>query len=137
MLASTINKTLSIPVLSDSTTQDLYRGIRQQLASLLGGVEQKDLNTMSLGLGHSMSRFKLKFSTDKVDTMVIQAIALLDDLDKEINIYSMRVKVSRTRLVLLHELTSGMVRLAFPRDGQDYRRQFGLRQGCQGNGSVH
>lgn len=49
---------------------------------------------MSLGLGHSMSRFKLKFSTDKVDTMVIQAIALLDDLDKEINIYSMRVKVS-------------------------------------------
>jgi len=40
------------------------------------------------------SRFKLKFSPDKVDTMVIQAIALLDDLDKEINIYSMRVKVS-------------------------------------------
>ena len=37
----------------------------------------------------------MKFSTDRVDTMVIQAIALLDDLDKEINIYSMRVKVSR------------------------------------------
>lgn len=30
--------------------------------------------------------------------MVVQAIALLDDLDKEINIYSMRVKVSRTSL---------------------------------------
>ena len=27
--------------------------------------------------------------------MIVQAIALLDDLDKEINIYSMRVKVSR------------------------------------------
>jgi len=40
-----------------------------------------------------LSRYKLKFSPDKVDTMVIQAIALLDDLDKEINIYSMRVKV--------------------------------------------
>ena len=26
--------------------------------------------------------------------MIVQAIALLDDLDKEINIYSMRVKVS-------------------------------------------
>jgi nucleolar protein 58 len=94
ILGSTIHKELSIPVISDSSTQDLYRGIRQQLASLLGGVDTKDLNTMSLGLGHSMSRFKLKFSTDKVDTMVIQAIALLDDLDKEINIYSMRVKVS-------------------------------------------
>lgn len=40
------------------------------------------------------NRFKLKFSPDKVDTMIVQAIALLDDLDKEINIYSMRVKVS-------------------------------------------
>ena len=27
--------------------------------------------------------------------MIVQAIALLDDLDKEINIYSMRVKVGR------------------------------------------
>jgi nucleolar protein 58 len=35
----------------------------------------------------------MKFSPDKVDTMIVQAIALLDDLDKEINIYAMRVKV--------------------------------------------
>lgn len=47
---------------------------------------------MSLGLSHSLSRHKLKFSPDKVDTMIIQAIALLDDLDKELNIYAMRVK---------------------------------------------
>jgi RNA processing factor Prp31 len=32
--------------------------------------------------------------------MVVQAIALLDDLDKELNIYSMRVKVR------LRDLTS-------------------------------
>lgn len=44
----------------------------------------------------SSLRFKLKFSPDKVDTMIVQAIALLDDLDKEINIYSMRVKVRST-----------------------------------------
>ena len=47
---------------------------------------------MSLGLSHSLSRHKLKFSADKVDTMIIQAIALLDDLDKELNVYAMRVK---------------------------------------------
>lgn len=45
-----------------------------------------------------MPRFKIKFSPDKVDTMVVQAIALLDDLDKEINIYAMRVKVGHTFL---------------------------------------
>ena len=28
----------------------------------------------SLGLAHSLSRYKLKFSPDKVDTMIVQAI---------------------------------------------------------------
>ncbi|EJD54021.1 Nop-domain-containing protein [Auricularia subglabra TFB-10046 SS5] len=91
-LAASITKKLGIKVVADSTTLDLYRGIRSQLANLLDGLDPQDLQTMSLGLSHSLSRFKLKFSPDKVDTMVVQAIALLDDLDKEINIYSMRVK---------------------------------------------
>ena len=47
---------------------------------------------MALGLSHSLSRYKLKFSPDKVDTMIVQAINLLDDLDKEINTYAMRVR---------------------------------------------
>lgn len=35
--------------------------------------------------------------------MIVQAIALLDDLDKEVNIYAMRVKVGRlhTRVWLI------------------------------------
>ncbi|KAG6427607.1 hypothetical protein SASPL_111853 [Salvia splendens] len=52
----------------------------------------QDVAPMSLGLSHSLSRYKLKFSPDKVDTMVIQAISLLDDLDKELNTYAMRVR---------------------------------------------
>lgn len=47
---------------------------------------------MTLGLAHGLSRYKLKFSSEKVDTMIIQAISLLDDLDKEINNYMMRLK---------------------------------------------
>ncbi|KAK4337168.1 hypothetical protein RND71_043484 [Anisodus tanguticus] len=39
-----------------------------------------------------MSRFKLKFSSDKVDMMIIHAVSLLDDLDKELNNYIMRCK---------------------------------------------
>jgi nucleolar protein 58 len=83
---------LSIKVVSDSNTAELMRGIRTQLSSLLSGVPEQDLSSMALGLSHSLSRFKLKFSPDKVDTMIIQAIALLDDLDKELNTYAMRVK---------------------------------------------
>lgn len=106
-----ISKKLGIKIVPHASS-DLFRGIRSQLAALLDGLDPQDLATMSLGLSHSLSRyapscvkqriehswhmrirFKLKFSPDKVDTMVVQAIALLDDLDKEINIYAMRVKV--------------------------------------------
>ena len=47
---------------------------------------------MQIGLAHSLSRYKLKFSPDKVDTMIVQAVGLLDDLDKELNTYAMRLK---------------------------------------------
>ncbi|KAF8075835.1 hypothetical protein FPV67DRAFT_1469444 [Lyophyllum atratum] len=92
-LSRSISKKLSISVSATSEEQgELWRGIRGQITALLQGLDPKDLATMSLGLSHSLGRFKLKFSPDKVDTMVVQAIALLDDLDKEINTYAMRVK---------------------------------------------
>lgn len=40
----------------------------------------------------SLARYKLKFSPDKVDTMIVQAINLLDDIDKELNNYMMRCR---------------------------------------------
>lgn len=60
--------------------------------SLITGVTKKEMTAMALGLAHSLSRYKLKFSPDKVDTMVIQAVCLLDDLDKELNNYIMRAR---------------------------------------------
>ncbi|KAI0643712.1 Nop-domain-containing protein [Trametes meyenii] len=89
--AKSIKEKLGIKAVSPKLTE-LFHGIRSQLTSLLDGLDPKDLATMNLGLSHSLSRFKLKFSPDKVDTMVVQAVALLDDLDKEVNIYAMRVK---------------------------------------------
>ena len=55
-------------------------------------IEEKEMKSMSLGLSHSMSRYKLSFSTEKVDTMIIQAVSLLEDLDKELNNYAMRLR---------------------------------------------
>ena len=51
-----------------------------------------DLEKAQLGLGHSYSRAKVKFNVNRVDNMVIQAIFLLDTLDKDINSFSMRVR---------------------------------------------
>jgi nucleolar protein 58 len=42
--------------MSEDHQGDLWRGIREQLAALLDGLDPKDLATMSLGLSHSLSR---------------------------------------------------------------------------------
>ena len=67
----------------------IRRFIQKHLSNLL---KDNNVKEMQLGLAHAMARYKLKFSADKLDTMIIQAVALLDDLDKQINTYAMRVK---------------------------------------------
>ncbi|KAJ5181483.1 hypothetical protein N7449_011630 [Penicillium cf. viridicatum] len=83
---------LDIQLIADSSTNDIFRAIREHLTTLIPGLAPSDMSTMSLGLSHSLARHKLKFSPDKIDTMIVQAIGLLDDLDKELNTYAMRVK---------------------------------------------
>merc|ERR1712216_643238 len=87
-----IKEKLDIPCEAGSSSLEVLRGIRMQLSSLVPDISEAAMRQMTVGLSHSLSRHKLKFSPDKVDTMVIQAIGLLDDLDKEINTYSMRIK---------------------------------------------
>ncbi|KIY95194.1 putative nucleolar protein NOP5-2 [Monoraphidium neglectum] len=91
-LGSLIKDKLDIPCVYSGAVQELARGVRAQLSGLISGLAGADLTPMSLGLSHSLSRYKLKFSPDKVDTMIVQAIGLLDDLDKELNTYAMRVR---------------------------------------------
>uniref|UniRef100_A0A1D1ZBY5 Putative nucleolar protein 5-2 n=1 Tax=Anthurium amnicola TaxID=1678845 RepID=A0A1D1ZBY5_9ARAE len=91
-LGNAIKEKLKIDCLHNNAVMELMRGLRSQLTDLVSGLATQDLGPMSLGLSHSLSRYKLKFSPDKVDTMIIQAIGLLDDLDKELNTYAMRVR---------------------------------------------
>ena len=91
-LGSVIKEKLDIPCIYSTGVMELLRGVRSLQEELLGGIKQTELQPMSLGLSHSLSRYKLKFSPEKVDTMIVQAIGLLDDLDKELNTYAMRVR---------------------------------------------
>ncbi|KAK9735359.1 hypothetical protein RND81_04G201200 [Saponaria officinalis] len=91
-LGNAIKEKLQIDCVHNNGVMELMRGIRSQLTELISGLGSQDLAPMSLGLSHSLSRYKLKFSPEKVDTMIIQAIGLLDDLDKELNTYAMRVR---------------------------------------------
>merc|ERR1719216_797447 len=76
----------------DSKIGELMRCIRSQISGLISGLPDKEMAAMELGLAHSLSRYKLKFSPDKIDTMIVQAVSLLDDLDKELNNYIMRAR---------------------------------------------
>ncbi|KAH9716407.1 putative nucleolar protein 5-2 [Citrus sinensis] len=91
-LGNAIKDKLKIECVHNNAVMELMRGVRSQLTELISGLAVQDIQPMSLGLSHSLSRYKLKFSADKVDTMIIQAIGLLDDLDKELNTYAMRVR---------------------------------------------
>mmetsp|Transcript_10474 Transcript_10474/g.31543 ORF Transcript_10474/g.31543 Transcript_10474/m.31543 type:complete len:552 (-) Transcript_10474:219-1874(-) len=91
-LGNIVKEKTGIQCISNNGVMELARGVRAQLEGLISGLADTDLTPMSLGLSHSLSRYKLKFSPDKVDTMIVQAIGLLDDLDKELNTYAMRVR---------------------------------------------
>lgn len=91
-LGTAIKEKFSINCISNNVVNELFRCIRSKMDSLISGISNKDINAMSLGLSHSLSRYKLKFNPDKIDIMIIQAIGLLEDLDKELNNYVMRCR---------------------------------------------
>ncbi|GAA5842269.1 hypothetical protein JCM11251_006764 [Rhodosporidiobolus azoricus] len=91
-LASSIKATLGIECDASDRTLEVLRGIRLHQEKLLAGLEMGDTKRSQLGLGHAYSRAKVKFNVNRSDNMIIQAIALLDQLDKDVNTFAMRVR---------------------------------------------
>src|SRR3989338_2996508 len=123
-LGKAISSKLNCSIAADENVQTILRGIRLHLDSFLSSQPSSssdattNMNMMRLGLAHSLSRYKLKFSPDKVDTMIVQAIALLDDLDKELNNYAMRCREwygwhfpELSKLIADHQTFARVVRL--------------------------
>lgn len=92
ILAGNIKSALGIECETSDEYKDIIRGLRQHAPKLLKGLQSDDLIKAQLGLGHSYSRAKLKFNVNRIDNMIIQAIALLDQLDKDVNLFSMRIR---------------------------------------------
>ncbi|TYJ07978.1 hypothetical protein E1A91_A11G042900v1 [Gossypium mustelinum] len=91
-LGSHISETTKIPCQSGEFVLELLRGVRLHFDKFIKDLKSGDLEKAQLGLAHSYSRAKVKFNVNRVDNMVIQAIFLLDTLDKDINSFSMRVR---------------------------------------------
>merc|ERR1712156_1280648 len=71
---------------------EIVRGIRLHFAKLVKGMSAEASSKAQLGLGHAYSRAKVKFNVHKSGNMIIQSIALLDQLDKDVNTFSMRIR---------------------------------------------
>lgn len=91
-IGSQISEMTKIPCQSNDFVHELLRGVRLHFDRFIKDLKQGDLEKAQLGLGHSYSRAKVKFNVNKVDNMIIQAIFLLDTLDKDINNFAMRVR---------------------------------------------
>ncbi|OZC12710.1 NOP5NT domain protein [Onchocerca flexuosa] len=92
-LGNVIKEKFNVSCVYNTATQELMRSIRANLDSLLNEHKQ-ELHSMNLAVAHSLGRYKVKFNPEKIDTMIVQAVSLLDDLDKELNNYVMRFDLS-------------------------------------------
>eukprot|EP00308_Calcidiscus_leptoporus_P000830 CAMPEP_0119351088 /NCGR_PEP_ID=MMETSP1334-20130426/361_1 /TAXON_ID=127549 /ORGANISM="Calcidiscus leptoporus, Strain RCC1130" /LENGTH=528 /DNA_ID=CAMNT_0007363807 /DNA_START=10 /DNA_END=1596 /DNA_ORIENTATION=+ len=91
-LGAAIQEQLSIPCVCNDLTAELLRGARYHLASFINQLRPGDVEKAQLGLAHSYSRCKVKFDVNRADKHIIQSIAILDTLDKDINTFAMRVR---------------------------------------------
>jgi nucleolar protein 56 len=101
-LAGTIKAEVGIECESNDLVHEIVRAIRLHITKLVKPLDNGNMEKAQLGLGHSYSRAKVKFNVNRSDTMVTQAINMLDLLDKDINTFSMRVRqVQPVHLYLL------------------------------------
>ncbi|XP_028919014.1 nucleolar protein 56 isoform X1 [Ornithorhynchus anatinus] len=91
-IGAAIQEELGYQCQTGGVVAEILRGIRLHFPSLVKGLTAASASKAQLGLGHSYSRSKVKFNVNRVDNMIIQAISLLDQLEKDINTFSMRVR---------------------------------------------
>ncbi|KAF1591350.1 UNVERIFIED_CONTAM: Nucleolar protein 58, partial [Eudyptes robustus] len=90
-IGSLLKENLEVSCVHNKVTDELFRAIRANIDHLLAE-HKTEVDAMRLALAHSLGRYRVKFNPEKIDTMIVQAVSLLDDLDKELNNYVMRCR---------------------------------------------
>merc|ERR1711934_234510 len=91
-VGNAIQENLGVKCVCDDLSNELLRGIRLHFCSFIDGLEDTDLDRAELGLAHSYSRSRVKFDVNRADKHIIQSIAILDQMDKDLNTFAMRVR---------------------------------------------
>lgn len=94
-LAALVNSNLGITVKLNDAISELFRGVRYHFDSYLkqnDGTEALDFSQACLGLGHAVSRLSLQFDVNRQDKGVINSYCLIEQMEKNLNTFAMRVK---------------------------------------------
>merc|ERR1719272_1651935 len=81
-----------ITAIHNDTTMEMIRGIREHYAKLLDNLTDAEVTKAQLGLGHSFSRNLCAEDVNRQDKPITQTIALIEQMDKDINTFCMRLK---------------------------------------------
>ncbi|SBS83536.1 pre-RNA processing ribonucleoprotein, putative [Plasmodium ovale curtisi] len=85
---------IGFQIIHNNNILELFRACRYYyLKKISYYVNNIDINikNFNIGLGHSYSRSKLKLDPRKQDKSIINCISTIESLDKDINLFSMRV----------------------------------------------
>jgi nucleolar protein 56 len=91
-LGAALSETLGVKVSHVGVVPEIIRGIRFHFNKIVKALTPEASGKAQLGLGHAYSRCKVKFNVNRSDNMIIQSIALLDQLDKDVNTFAMRMR---------------------------------------------
>lgn len=91
-LGAAIIEGIGINCITAGTVPEIVRLIKRHFSFFVKGLTTHSEMKAGLGLSHSFSRCKVKFNVNRADNMIIQSISLLDQLDKDINTFSMRIR---------------------------------------------
>jgi len=91
-LGGCIKDALGVKVVHTGVVPEIIRGVRFFLTKYIDGVDNTVQSQAELGLGHAYSRSKVQYNVNRVDNMIIQSIAVNDQMDKDVNTFAMRIR---------------------------------------------
>lgn len=89
---SDIKTKMNVTCVCNLTVNELLRGVRVHYRRYIKDLSDSDLFRAQIGLAYAFSRNKVRFNVKKIDSMIIQAINIIEILDKDINFFMMKAK---------------------------------------------
>ncbi|ADM12289.1 Nop56p-like nucleolar protein [Encephalitozoon intestinalis ATCC 50506] len=88
---STLRKGLDVLGIKQKESENIMRGVRKDYRKLMR-LDEYDSKQMVLGLAYEYSREKVEYNVKREDFIVIHTVMLLEQVGKDINSYSMRIR---------------------------------------------